>query len=169
MADTQMRAGSNAVDAKNVVVSQIHAALRLLRKKKVLSDESVHSARKKLKRARAGLRLLPDAVGKSAYARENAQLRDAARPFGRVRDAKASNGNLRAPQGPLSCKADQARRIHRGYAIGISRFQITSPASAAEKQAATDSPVQERPPIARNALMPSRACSASCLLDGRIR
>lgn len=62
MADTQMRAGSNAVDAKNVVVSQIHAALRLLRKKKVLSDESVHSARKKLKRARAGLRLLPDAV-----------------------------------------------------------------------------------------------------------
>ena len=90
MADTQMRAGSNAVDAKNVVVSQIHAALRLLRKKTVLSDESVHSARKKLKRARAGLRLLRDAVGKSAYARENAQLRDAARPFGRVRDAKAT-------------------------------------------------------------------------------
>ena len=53
-----------------------------------LSDEAIHRARKDLKRARAHLRLLRGAVGKPAYARENAALRDAARPLGAVRDAK---------------------------------------------------------------------------------
>lgn len=87
MTDTRMRAEVKAVDVKNVVVSEIDAASRLLRKKKVPSDETVHSVRRKLKRARAGLRLLRDTVGKPAFARDNAQLRDAARPLGRVRDA----------------------------------------------------------------------------------
>jgi CHAD domain-containing protein len=41
-----------------------------------------------LKNARANLRLLRDAVGRDVYARENAALRDAARPLSQVRDSK---------------------------------------------------------------------------------
>lgn len=67
---------------------QIAAALAALRGKAPLSDDTVHEARKQLKRARASLRLLRGAIGESEYARENARLRDAARPLARVRDAK---------------------------------------------------------------------------------
>jgi CHAD domain-containing protein len=52
------------------------------------SDEAVHDARKELKRARATLRLLRDAIGEKAYRRENEALRDAARPLSVIRDSK---------------------------------------------------------------------------------
>lgn len=52
-----------------------------------LSDESVHAIRKELKRARAGLRLLRDAMGVAEYRRLNRALRDAARPLSLMRDA----------------------------------------------------------------------------------
>jgi CHAD domain-containing protein len=54
----------------------------------MVSDQVVHDARKDLKRARATLRLLRPAVGETTYTRENAALRDAARPLSDVRDAK---------------------------------------------------------------------------------
>jgi len=54
-----------------------------------LSDKRVHEARKQLKRARATLRLLRDSISDAAYRRENADLRDAARPLSEVRDGKA--------------------------------------------------------------------------------
>src|SRR5687767_2710807 len=50
-----------------------------------LDDEAVHRARKTLKRARANLRVLRPVMGERAYARENAALRDAARPLGAIR------------------------------------------------------------------------------------
>ena len=50
-------------------------------------DEAVHQVRKDLKKARAALRLLRDAVGEAAYSRENIELRDAARPLSALRDA----------------------------------------------------------------------------------
>ena len=53
-----------------------------------LSDDDVHAARKALKKARAMLRLLRSALGNAAYARENAAVRDAARPFSQIRDGK---------------------------------------------------------------------------------
>lgn len=53
-----------------------------------LSDEAIHRARKDLKIARAHLRLLRPAIPKAAYRRENAALRDAARPLSGVRDAR---------------------------------------------------------------------------------
>jgi CHAD domain-containing protein len=62
-------------------------ALKVLRARSV-TDERIHTARKHLKRARANLRLLRDAVGKAAYTRENTALRDAARPLSGVRDAR---------------------------------------------------------------------------------
>jgi CHAD domain-containing protein len=51
-------------------------------------DSSIHAARKDLKRARATLRLLRDALGKSTYKKENAALRDAARPLSEARDGR---------------------------------------------------------------------------------
>lgn len=50
-------------------------------------DTAVHELRKALKRSRAVLRLLRPVVGAEAYGRENAALRDAARPWGPARDA----------------------------------------------------------------------------------
>ncbi len=58
-----------------------------LRKKRV-TDAHVHDARKQIKKARAALRLLRDAIGDGAYRRENMALRDAARPLGVARDSK---------------------------------------------------------------------------------
>jgi CHAD domain-containing protein len=66
---------------------QLAAALRLLEGKE-LSDEDVHGARKGIKKARATLRLLRDSIPDEIYRRENAVLRDAARPLSATRDAK---------------------------------------------------------------------------------
>jgi CHAD domain-containing protein len=74
-------------DVRRCVYGRIADALRALKTGR-LSNESVHEARKDLKRARAGLRLLREAVGKPAYKRANAALRDAARPLASLRDAK---------------------------------------------------------------------------------
>jgi CHAD domain-containing protein len=52
------------------------------------ADEAIHSARKRLKKARAGLRLLRPALGARAFRRENHALRDAARPLSELRDAR---------------------------------------------------------------------------------
>jgi CHAD domain-containing protein len=69
------------------LVRHVERALRALRVRH-LTDAQIHTARKQLKRARANLRVLRDAIGKTVYARENAALRDAARPLSGVRDAK---------------------------------------------------------------------------------
>jgi len=51
-------------------------------------DESVHEARKCLKKVRAVLRLVRSRIGESEYHAENVRFRDAARPLTEVRDAK---------------------------------------------------------------------------------
>jgi hypothetical protein len=51
------------------------------------SDRGIHDIRKRLRHCRALLRLLRQSLGKDAYQRENARLRDAARPLMLVRDA----------------------------------------------------------------------------------
>jgi CHAD domain-containing protein len=84
-------AGHNHVrpaDVKERLRRCIGDASRRLGGKGAISDETIHSARKDLKRARANLRLLRGLIGKAVYARENAALRDAARPLSPVRDAK---------------------------------------------------------------------------------
>lgn len=63
-------------------------ASQRLRAGGAVSDQQIHDARKDLKRSRASLRLLRAIIGKRAYTRENAALRDAARPLSAVRDAK---------------------------------------------------------------------------------
>jgi CHAD domain-containing protein len=48
----------------------------------------IHGARKQIKRARAIVRLLRDAIGTAAYRRTNVALRNAARPLSAARDAE---------------------------------------------------------------------------------
>lgn len=67
--------------------SQLAEALVSLRGRSP-TDNDVHAARKSIKRARAGLRLLRDTVARPVYQRENEALRDAARPLSPARDAK---------------------------------------------------------------------------------
>ena len=66
---------------------EIADALQTLWAQRRPGDEAVHQVRKDLKKARAALRLLRDAVGEAAYSRENTELRDAARPLSGLRDA----------------------------------------------------------------------------------
>jgi CHAD domain-containing protein len=66
---------------------QVKSALKKLNRK-ATSDRAVHSARKELKKARATLRLIRDALGRATYKKENAALRDAARPLSEVRDGR---------------------------------------------------------------------------------
>lgn len=49
-------------------------------------DAAIHDARKRIKRARAGLRLVRGTLGRKRYRKENLRLRDAARPLSAVRD-----------------------------------------------------------------------------------
>jgi CHAD domain-containing protein len=73
--------------ARRITRRRIKSALQTLVPEKS-DDDSIHEARKELKKARATLRLLRDALGKKAYKRENAALRDAARPLSAVRDGR---------------------------------------------------------------------------------
>jgi CHAD domain-containing protein len=85
----------SAATVRDELLCHVEDALKALRARAV-TDERIHTARKHLKRARSNLRLLRDAVGKAAYARENAALRDAARPLSSVRDARVLIETLEA-------------------------------------------------------------------------
>src|SRR5262249_19056888 len=79
-------AGTDGV--RRILQKQTEKALEALNGGQSLSDEAVHEARKLLKRVRADLRLLRDALGDRAYRRENTRFRDAAKPLTELRDAK---------------------------------------------------------------------------------
>ena len=74
-------------------------------------DETVHEVRKSLKRLRALLRLVRHALGPEEYRRENAALRDAARPLAEVRDAKVFVGTIEALAGRRSPRGPVARQL----------------------------------------------------------
>jgi CHAD domain-containing protein len=83
----QTESGTKGV--RRLLRKQAEKALEALRNGgRSPSDEAVHSARKSLKKARAYLRLLRPELGRRRYQRENAGLRDVARPLTEVRDAK---------------------------------------------------------------------------------
>jgi CHAD domain-containing protein len=88
MADQPRGAAPGVKGVRRMVRKQLGKALAALGAGESPSDEDVHDARKRLKKARAGLRLLREALGPRAYRRENARLRDAAQPLTEVRDAK---------------------------------------------------------------------------------
>jgi hypothetical protein len=62
--------------------------------KSPLSDETVHSIRKALKKARAGVRLLRAYLDEDAYRAYNTAFRDAGRSISPLRDSKALAGSF---------------------------------------------------------------------------
>lgn len=78
---------------RRMLLEWIAAAQDALRGKRV-GDVDIHNARKLLKKCRAALRLLRGAIGEIAYRRENAALRDTARPLGTARDTRVLIGTL---------------------------------------------------------------------------
>jgi CHAD domain-containing protein len=96
MARAKLRnAARSALDARAVVERRTAKALEVLHEKKKPSDDAVHAVRKELKRARAALRLLREAIGEAAYSKENIALRDVSRPLAPVRDSRASLETVR--------------------------------------------------------------------------
>jgi CHAD domain-containing protein len=80
-------AGAPTRTVRAILVAQIGRAITKLGPR-ARSDRAVHEVRKELKSARATLRLLRECVGVYAYRRDNALMRDAARPLTPLRDAK---------------------------------------------------------------------------------
>jgi CHAD domain-containing protein len=73
--------------ARRVLLAQLDQTIGALSKRRS-SDVAVHNIRKELKRARAALRMLRECIGVLEYRRDNALIRDAARPLTPIRDAK---------------------------------------------------------------------------------
>ncbi|MFL6582037.1 MAG: CHAD domain-containing protein [Burkholderiales bacterium] len=70
------------------LVAALNEVLQALQEQPA-SDETVHTARKGIKRARAALRLLRAPLGEALFNRENTALRDAGRCLAPLRDAKS--------------------------------------------------------------------------------
>ena len=82
------------------------------------ADVEIHAARKSIKRARAGLRLLRDMLTRAAYERENRALRDAGRPLSPARDTRILLDVLESLAAkrsvdPASCKSLKQALIRR--------------------------------------------------------
>jgi CHAD domain-containing protein len=78
---------SGTREARRILRKQVRNALKRLEGSD-LTNSDIHAARKDVKKARATLRLLRDALPGAAYGRENDMLRGAARPLSGVRDTK---------------------------------------------------------------------------------
>src|SRR5690348_3769495 len=86
--DSKLKQGESGTHgARRITRRRIKSALQTLGPNET-DDSSIHAARKELKKARATLRLLRDALGKTTYKRENTALRDAARPLSEARDGR---------------------------------------------------------------------------------
>jgi len=78
------------------------------------SDSAVHGVRKELKRVRATLRLFRTCFGVTTYQRENALIRDAAKPLTPARDAKVLLETLRRLQPESDVKVNTfVRQLYR--------------------------------------------------------
>lgn len=93
-------------------------------------DESVHLSRKRLKRIRAALRLQRAALGEALYRAANRQVRDAARPLTRLRDAAVLVKSLEQCSRHIhghgwKSRADQASRLFLAE-LEATRQQLTN-------------------------------------------
>jgi CHAD domain-containing protein len=79
--------GAPAREARRILCAHIARAVRKVRGGDA-SDADIHAARKRIKNARAIVRLLRGALPPAAYRSADRSLRDAARPLSAARDAK---------------------------------------------------------------------------------
>jgi len=88
--------------AHQALLSELDKAIAGLGQRKS-TDSAIHQIRKELKRARAALRLMRNSIGALEYRRDNAVIRDVARPLTPLRDAKVLLDTLHrwdSDQGP---------------------------------------------------------------------
>jgi CHAD domain-containing protein len=140
MATELGRTEADAHGVRRVLCDQIDEATDLLRGRRI-SDRDIHSARKSLKRARATLRLLRAAVPSKVFDRENATLRDVARPLGSARDAKVlldSLDRLAKLYGPTASQS-----IPPAFRHVLAREQDTSRRSAKRQYSERTAPVRK--------------------------
>lgn len=127
---------ANARGVRRLLLARIDEALASLSGKRI-SDKGIHDARKSLKRARAALRLMREVIPEAAYRRENAALRDVARPLSAARDARIlidSLGQLEKLYGAparASIPAAFRRELKRAQAAA-SRSSVRNPAMLCE-------------------------------------
>jgi CHAD domain-containing protein len=93
MSTTQASPASIMGNARRQLIEQTAAAIHTSTASS-LDDQPVHELRKQMKRIRAGLRLLHDALGATTYQRLNRSVRNAARPLTPIRDAKILRDTL---------------------------------------------------------------------------
>jgi CHAD domain-containing protein len=85
----QLREGESALKSvRRIVRREATKALERIDVPSPPADAAIHDARKRLKRARAALRLVRKPLGPRRFRRENEAFRDAARPLSEIRDAK---------------------------------------------------------------------------------
>lgn len=122
MASALQRRSAGARGARRILRSQVKKGLKELDGARA-SDEDIHDARKRIKQARATLRLLREALSDTEYRREDQMLRDAAQPLSAARDAKilleALDGLQQQYRGARHIKG--ARRFRR--VLRQARFQ----------------------------------------------
>lgn len=102
------RAEERLPDPRVALALELRHALALLEGRPRLDERAAHEFRRSVKRARALLRLMREAVGERAYARENRALRDAARALSPQRDARVllrTLERIRAPRGDAALEA----------------------------------------------------------------
>ncbi len=143
---------ADARGARRILCDQIDQASAELAGKQV-SDEEIHAARKSLKKARATLRLLRDAVPRTAYHRENTALRNAARPLSAARDARVLLDTL---DGLEKLYGEPARQsIPAAFRDELTREQdgarraVTTPRGSSPKSIRLSSLMEARRRIAR--------------------
>jgi CHAD domain-containing protein len=88
MASRVKRRESGVAGVRRILRRETKRALQAMDSARVPRGEAIHDARKRLKKARAALRLARAALPNNEYRCENDTLRDAARPLGEVRDAQ---------------------------------------------------------------------------------
>jgi len=133
--------------ARRIARRRVKSALKALGARGP-NGRSVHAARKELKKARATLRLVRDALGTSSYKKENAALRDAARPLGEVRDAEILLDSLKSIVGHSAARAAKLplaqfqRSLTRS--LGESRARVLKKAGAVNRARKTLKAVRSR-------------------------
>jgi CHAD domain-containing protein len=116
MANQLARKRSGTQGVLHILRTQLEKTIEKLQGDRPLADEAVHDARKRLKKVRAGLRLLRDVLGSRLYRQENACFRAAARPLSEVRDAKILVDTLDAlaKSFPDEVEAKALRELRKG-------------------------------------------------------
>src|SRR5438552_6020192 len=85
----KLRPGRSGTDGvRRIVRAEAKKSIETLRAQWPPADQAIHGARKRIKKARAGLRLMRAAIGERTFRRENERFRDAARPLSEIRDAR---------------------------------------------------------------------------------